>query len=113
MIELLKDRLTGKAPAGAKRSSKWRAVRKAHLQKHPTCAVCGGDKKLEVHHKVPFWAAPKLELRTGNLITLCHRSSRIKGLPCHRLWGHLGDYQLINEAVDSDAAQWRAKLGHE
>jgi len=111
MIELLKDRITGKAPPGAKRSRKWRAVRKAHLEQFPSCAVCGDTKKLEVHHRIPFWAAPGLELAPSNLITLCRKSSRVKNMACHRIWGHLGDYQRVNEAVASDAAQWRAKFG--
>lgn len=108
LIKYIKDRVTGKAPKGAKRSSKWRTVRKKFLAEHPTCAVCGGKKKVEVHHKIPFHKAPELELEPSNLITLCENESY--GINCHLLVGHLGNYQRANETVDADAAFWYRKL---
>ena len=73
------------------RSSRWPAVRKRHLERFPTCAVCGASENLEVHHIVPVGHAkrigkPELELDPLNLITLC-------GPPkdCHWWLGHACD----------------------
>jgi hypothetical protein len=85
-------------------------VREVYLAHHPSCEACGGWQKLEVHHILSFYLAPELELDEDNLITLCRKSSVVSGLPCHRLFGHLGNYQLCNESVRADAAFWKAKL---
>lgn len=58
-------------PFENRRSPHWSTVRKAHLEKHPACEVCGATAKLEVHHKLPFHLHPALELEGSNLITLC------------------------------------------
>lgn len=108
VLKRLKDRLQGKAPKGAKRSSQWRMVRAEHLQSHPTCALCGGKRKLEVHHVVPFHVDPSLELSPVNLITLCE--AKALGITCHQFMGHLGNYRLFNPNVLGDAEQWRGKL---
>jgi len=91
---------------GATRSSKWSTVRKAHLEKHPTCAVC--DKKssllnpLQVHHCQPFHKFPELELESSNLITLC---------PDHHLFiGHLMSFKSWNENVKADADYWNREI---
>lgn len=107
--EILKDRIKGKAPKGARRSKDWSDVRKEHLIRNPRCEVCGSTKKLEVHHIVPFHIAPDLELEPTNLMTLCE--SKKYGLTCHQLIGHLGNYRRINAAVKLDAMTWRMKLG--
>jgi len=73
----------------AERSSRWAAVRRAHLEIEPYCAVCGSEEDLEVHHIKPFHSNPDLELAPSNLITLC-------GGNCHWAVGHLG-------------ASWRAE----
>ena len=104
----VQDVLQGKAAWGNKRSSQWFTVRKKHLQTHGTCAVCGGTSKLEVHHKMSFHAHPGRELDPGNLITLCE--SKKNGVTCHLLFGHLGNYRAINDAVDADVAQWHHKI---
>ncbi len=108
ILKLIKDRIQGKAPAGAKRSSKWPTVRKAHLEINPRCAVCGGTKKTEVHHKVPFHQDPSKELDLDNLITLCEDWSY--GINCHLLVGHLGNYKNENPDVEKDAKNWNEKL---
>lgn len=108
MLKRLTDVIQGKAPAGHKRSSKWPSVRKAHLVENSTCALCGGTKKLEVHHIVPFAVDSTLELDPGNLITLCE--SKSFGVTCHRFAGHLGSYRKANPDVRADAAYWLAKL---
>jgi 5-methylcytosine-specific restriction enzyme A len=102
MLKHLLDRLSGKAPAGAKRSKEWPKVRAEHLKTHPFCAVCGGKKKVEVHHIRAFHSSPpELELEPKNLISLCE--SKKSGVNCHLSVGHTGDYKKINEEVVRDA----------
>lgn len=108
MWHRLIDRIQGKAPPGARRSSGWRRLRRQHLKLHPTCAVCGSKRKVEVHHKVPFHVAPDFELDPGNLISLCERKKY--GLNCHLLIGHLGNYRRANPSVDADVVWWSVRL---
>lgn len=108
MIKRVVDVVVGKVPFGKKRSPKWRTVRKNFLKTHGECAVCGGKKKLEVHHIKPFHAHPELELEESNLITLCESDSG--GVVCHLFFGHLGDYKKINPNVLEDSLLWKNKL---
>lgn len=108
-FQTIKDRIQGRAPKGAKRSSEWQKVRKEHIKANPRCAVCGGTKKVEVHHVIPFHLAPDLELDPLNLISLCERKKY--GLNCHLLIGHLGNYSKVNSTCELDIAAWRMKLG--
>jgi 5-methylcytosine-specific restriction protein A len=110
MLERLKDRISGRAPKGAKRDPRWPEVRAKHLERYPTCAVCGGDQKIQVHHVIPFWAAPDKELDYGNLITLCVKSNKIKNLNCHLVFGHWGRFVRVNENVKAVAAFMHASL---
>ena|SRR3990167_491060 len=93
---------------GAARSSGWNKVRKEHLRLNPNCALCGGNKIIEVHHKKPFHLKPELELEPSNLITLCESGKN--GIVCHRAFGHLGSYQSVNSQVDNDVMVWKTKL---
>ena len=97
IYEYVKDRIQGKAPKGAKRSSQWRKVRAEHLSREPKCCSCGGTKKLEVHHIQSFHARPDLELVPSNLMTLCRQKKY--GISCHQNLGHRGNYRDINENV--------------
>ena len=106
--EILRDRISGKALPGERRSSKWRKVRATHLEKNPKCEICGSSKKLEVHHILPFNVAPDQELVSDNLISLCQRKKY--GINCHLLIGHLGNFRKFNSGVVADALYWRAKL---
>jgi len=81
---------------------------KDFLERHPTCALCEGNKTLEIHHKKPFHLHPELELDPNNLITLCESGKN--GIVCHRAFGHLGSYQSINNSVIVDAAWWKDKI---
>lgn len=108
LLKNIKDAIQGKAPLKALRSSKWPTVRKNHLKKFPCCAVCGGIKKVEVHHIIPFNQDPSLELEPTNLISLCEAKSF--GLVCHLLVGHCGNYKKINPNVSEDAKIWNHKL---
>lgn len=92
---------------GKKRSSKWPKARKEFLAKNKSCAVCGGKKKLEVHHIKPFHAHPELELDPSNLIILCEGQKEVN---CHLWFGHLGNYQSFNENIVKDAADWSDKV---
>ena len=104
----VKDIIQGKTSLRKKRSSKWPSVRKQHLEKFPTCAVCGATNKLEVHHIQPFHKNPEFELDSNNLITLCE--SKSKGVCCHLLFGHLGNYKNINSGIIEDVKIWNDKL---
>ena len=86
------------------RSKGWRKVRKAHILLNPRCAVCGGKRGLEVHHKEDFSTNPELELDPDNLLTLC-RPKR-----CHLLFGHLNSWKSINPTVVEDADIWKYKI---
>ena len=108
MIKHIKDVIQGKADLGDKRSSKWASVRKKHIGENNVCAVCGGTKMLEVHHKQSFREHPELELEPSNLITLCE--AKTNGANCHLLFGHLGNYRSINTNVDSDVKIWNDKI---
>ena len=108
LIRHIKDRISGKIPAGKARSGHWPTVRKEHLEKSPKCAVCGGDKNLEVHHIRPFHLHPNLELNPSNLITLCE--SKDNGVNCHLLFGHLGNFKSFNVNVKKDSSSWISKI---
>jgi 5-methylcytosine-specific restriction endonuclease McrA len=98
------DIFTGKAPEGARRSKEWAKVRKAHLQLYPACACCGGTKKCEVHHIIPFHVCQELELMAHNLLTLCEAKK------CHLAMGHLYSYKSYNKEVLQDLEYWKTKI---
>lgn len=108
IIKKVKDVIQGKATVKHKRSSHWPTVRKHHLEKNPTCAVCGGTEKIEVHHIQPFHVNPELELEPSNLVSLCE--SKSFGIVCHLLIGHLGSYKKVNPDVIKDAETWNKKI---
>lgn len=107
MLRNLIDKLKGKIPDGTKRSGQWPTVRKFHLLHNPNCAVCGGTKKVEVHHIEPFHIDPSKELSLTNLITLCEGNPSVN---CHLTFGHLGNFKLSNPEIVSDAADWLKKF---
>ena len=96
LFDLFKDNFSG-------RSWTWTKVRSEHLKNNPTCAACGRDKKLEVHHIKPYHKYPELELDLNNLITLCDD-------PCHFVFGHLMNYKSWNENVVSDCKEYNNKV---
>lgn len=103
----LADRIEGKAPPGARRSSNWRTVRNDFLR-GKSCVVCGGRRSLVAHHKIPFHLAPDLELVESNLIPLCE--AKRYGINCHQLLGHLGAWSRVNPNVMADVAYWHQRL---
>lgn len=108
IIEVLKDRIQGKAPKGARRSSKWSTVRRQFLVENPTCLVCGSKKNVEAHHIIPFHIMPDRELDMENLMNLCE--TKKYGLNCHLLIGHLGNYSRVNPTCELDAITWKLKI---
>ena len=87
------------------RSLKWTNVRKEHLENHGTCAACGRDKKLEVHHVKPVHLFPELELDPSNLVTLCAD-------PCHIVFGHLMNFKSWNIDVLIDSNSYLNKVNN-
>ena len=82
------------------RGSKWKELRGLFIKHHPTCAACGSTKKLQVHHCQPVSEGGSDDW--NNLIVLC-MGGRFKGLSCHFIIGHRGDWQLHNPFVREDA----------
>lgn len=83
------------------RSSQWPRVRAEHLKRFPTCAACGTDKHLAVHHRVPVHEDASQELSALNLLTLCESPS----LNCHLFFGHAKNWRAWNPLVVVDAAR--------
>jgi 5-methylcytosine-specific restriction protein A len=81
------------------RSPRWDDVRKIHLKSFPTCAACGSETNLQVHHIKPFHLYPELELDEENLITLCETKTH----RCHFKIGHLGSWKKENPNVVQNA----------
>ena len=90
---------------GAARSGKWPTVRAAWLKDHNSCAACGGDTHLTVHHKQPFSREPSMELDATNLITLCEHPAH----NCHFVFGHLCDWTSFNSEVERDCYRYQSQ----
>ena len=104
MINHLLDVYQGKTTFKKRRSKHWRYVRREYLIDNPLCVCCGGNKKLQVHHIIPFHVAPELELDRANLITLCVRKKY--GINCHLLVGHFGNFKKYSNDPFFDATTW-------
>ena len=87
------------------RASGWRPLRKAHLEAHPCCEMCGRRDNVVPHHKLPVHLFPQFELDPENLITLCENA-----INCHLLAGHLGLYSSYNPNCEEDVELWHKKL---
>ena len=100
------------AKHGITRSSGWRRVRAAHLQREPACACCdpaAAGFAVQVHHIFPFHycvalGRPDLELDDRNLITLCETEASRPAPNHHLLIGHLGSFASANLDARDDAA---------
>lgn len=106
IIEIILDWFQGRT-LGARRSSDWSRIRRAHLEVENKCQICGKTKGLEVHHIVPFHVEPGWELRPSNLITLCGWKKN----GCHRRFGHLFNYRKCNLDIREDSKLWKNRLG--
>jgi len=100
-----RDGMTPMLFGSARRSAHWPKTRAEHLAKNPTCAACGTDQKLTVHHIKPFHINPELELDPNNLITLCEGV-----MNCHLRMGHLGNFRSYCVSIAEDAAIFLAKV---
>ena len=103
MFKYLLSFFTKKEELFGSRSYEWSKIRNEFLKENPTCAACGRNKKLEIHHIKPFHLNPELELDKTNLITLCDD-------PCHFVFGHLMNYQSWNENVVEDSQAFLNKI---
>lgn len=99
---------------GGVRSPKWPEVRRMFLKNNPVCAVCGGKKRLTVHHIHPVHLFPQYELcatlpdGSPNYITLCEGNPTIN---CHLYFGHWDNFRTKwNPNVVEDAAAWRPRI---
>lgn len=91
---------------GVKRHPSWRRVRKEFLKNNSSCAVCGGTKKLVVHHIKPVHLFPELELVKPNLITLCQSRSHND----HFIFGHLLNWRSYNKEIIKDSSNYLKRL---
>lgn len=94
---------------GSTRSSQWgtfkRDFGKIHLKE---CAVCGGIKKVQLHHKKPFHLHPELELDPNNVIWLCIGNKTIN---CHLRMGHLDNFRTkYNPQIKEEAQKWNRRF---
>lgn len=89
--------LIRKIPAIPKfdRARGWTSLRNEWIASHSTCACCGIDTQLAVHHVKPLHLFPELELDDTNLITLCQRPERF----CHYIFGHFFDWMAYNPDI--------------
>ncbi|MCL4399785.1 HNH endonuclease [Patescibacteria group bacterium] len=103
-----KSKIEKEKTCGATRSSRWPEIREAHLAAHPLCEICGGTKKLNVHHILPFHLHPELELDFKNLITLCEGNKTIN---CHLRFGHFDSFKdKYNPNIKVEAPVWKQKF---
>lgn len=108
MFYRIPSRYRGPRRTKVQRPAAWKELARKHLIQHPTCACCGSESALQVHHIRPRWLYPELELAPHNLITLCE--SYRYGLNCHLVIGHLGNWSRTNPHVVDDAAEWRRRF---
>lgn len=105
ILRLLQSLGLADTPGGTmpvvQRSPQWAKVRAEFLRRFPTCAACGTDKFLNVHHRIPVSEDPSRELDTLNLLTLCETPS----LNCHLFFGHCRSWKAWNPLVVVDAAR--------
>jgi len=66
-------------------------AKRQYLKEHNTCAVCGHNKDLEVHHIVPVHIDSSKAVDQDNFITLCDLGN--KG--CHYVFGHLRNFRTL------------------
>ena len=89
---------------GVPRSSGWDRLQREWKRYYPACAACGSLLGVEVHHLIPFWRAPELELCWDNLLSLC----RPRG--CHLRIGHAFAWDKWNPFAVADAAMQLSRI---
>lgn len=87
------------------RSGKWNKLRNDFIKENKSCAGCGSEKMLEVHHITPVSEDPTRELDRDNLIVLCSGPGN-----CHLVFGHLHSFNCWNPDVVSDCKDYLKKV---
>ena len=70
-----------------KKSYAARKAMKAYRKVHPVCEVTGSNKRIQIHHIIPVWAAPELAADPDNFIALSIKSN------IHLIYGHAGSFR--------------------
>lgn len=101
------DKVEKQKTRGKKRSKLWPRFRRDYAKKQPKiCSLCGGKKRVQLHHILPFHKYPELELDENNVIWLCEGKAR----NCHFNMGHLNSFKSWNVNIKYDAVYWLAKV---
>ena len=82
---------------GIRTDKRIRDAMSQHLKEHPTCARCGCNTHLQVHHIAPLWLHVELSWEDQimhasdplNMITLCEHPEDGND---HLIWGHDGSF---------------------
>ena len=103
---------------GKKRSDRWPTYRKHWLhgdpklgvEPHPTCAACGSNVGVQVHHVRPFALEPSLECDDTykNYVSVCESITDEHGRPGnedHLHIAHGGSFHTYNPNVLADVAE--------
>lgn len=89
------------------RPQKWQAFRDKFII-GKTCAACGYEKFLDVHHVLPIHIRPDLEFVESNLLVLCDDKRK----DCHHRIGHCFHWKSYNpNAIEDAAASLRSIQG--
>ena len=82
----------------------WRRARNFYILGHGECEMCGIQKKLEVHHVVPYHVSEELRYDQRNLITLCRE--------CHFRFGHGRNWKRSNPGIRDLCKFSKENLSH-
>lgn len=108
MIERILQWLGFSSPTlgGVARSSLWPHTKREFAKTHPkVCPICGSGR-VQLHHLQSFASKPELENDLSNLIWLCQGF----GTKNHHLeWGHLGNFQSLNEHLEEWIALYKSR----
>lgn len=92
---------------GVPRSSSWGSFKKNYEKTHPKeCAICG-NKKVSLHHIIPFSQDKSRELDVDNVIWLCDGWGTLQH---HRGMGHYGSFLSWNPDIISEAKLMKFKF---
>lgn len=62
------------------------------------CQICGSSLNLQIHHIKPIRTHAELIIDPLNCLVLCSGQNKASG--CHKMYGHNGDFMLINPDVE-------------
>ena len=84
---------------GVARSSGWSDFRRTYIKSE--CEVCSARYFLELHHVLPFWKYPELELFPSNVVTACRK--------CHFSFCHYFSWSSWNDKIKEDIERIKNK----